>query len=200
MLCFFEGLCAELFFLQRLPYVLSSVWHQSVKIQLFIHYILSCVQYLCKAKLTGNLLCSNFSVSILPERCDDSFIRFAEVFSGTFDQTSVTFGVFVESFKATCWLNIMTINSYCMWRCFHAGIHLSDLFRAVQKVRWLSIWSHGTTPPPKPPRVESVTAFRGCLTRAELTRNTRSCNKSCLLHGLHVTTQQSKGLRRLLEK
>lgn len=105
------------------------------------------------------------------------------------------FWVFAKSLKATGWLNIMTINSQRMQRCLSRNPSIFDLFRAIQKEHWLSIWSDGTTSPPQPPRVDSVqsvAAFRACLTWAELIQNTCLCKKSCLLDRLHVTIQQSK--------
>ena len=56
------------------------------------------------------------------------------------------FWEYAGSLRTACCSNITTINSYCTLSHFYTGIHLSDLFRAVQKVLWLSIWSHGNSP------------------------------------------------------
>ena len=76
-----------------------------------------------------------------------------------------------------------------------AGIHLFDLFRGVHKVHWLSIWSHGTTPPL---RVSTcgISTLSSCIqSMSDLdwthTKHTHM-RKEPLLERLHVSTQQSK--------
>lgn len=75
-----------------------------------------------------------------------NFVLSSDIFSRL---TSVLLSKWRITFTVIIFCVIWTLTA-CRYVVQHAGIHLSDLFRATQKVLWPSIWSHGTTPPPKP--------------------------------------------------